>query len=232
MEPYRYAGHELDVFRHATNWKAYFASQIADDLRGDVLEVGGGLGATTQALCDGRQASWTCLEPDEALRAALARNVAGLPLPVIVRGGTTGDLPQARAYDCVLYVDVLEHIEDDATELARAARLLRPGGRIVVLSPAHQRLFSEFDRAIGHYRRYDAGMLRRITPPGATLTTLRYLDSAGLVLSAGNRLVLRSGRPTVRQIQLWDRWFVAASRRIDPALRWRIGKSVLAVWRV
>jgi 2-polyprenyl-3-methyl-5-hydroxy-6-metoxy-1,4-benzoquinol methylase len=44
-------------------------------------------------------------------------------------------------------IDVLEHIEDDKSELARAVSHLRPGGRLVVLSPANQWLFSEFDRS-------------------------------------------------------------------------------------
>ena len=58
-----------------------------------------------------------------------------------------------------------------------------------------------------------------------------YLDAAGLVLSLGNRVLLRSSTPTVRQIHIWDRRFVTVSRYIDPLLGYRLGKSVLAIWR-
>ena len=68
---------------------------------------------------------------------------------------TIESITDAAPFDTILYVDVLEHIADDAAELARARRLLTPEGNLVVLAPAHQSLFSPFDAAVGHYRRYD-----------------------------------------------------------------------------
>ena len=66
---------------------------------------------------------------------------------------------------------------------------------------------------------------------GTTLVEVRYLDSAGLCLSAGNRVLLRSSSPTVAQVMLWDRCCIPCSRRIDRLLGNRVGKSILAVWR-
>lgn len=48
----------------------------------------------------------------------------------------------ALAFDTIIYIDVLEHIEDDREELNRAASHLRPGGHLIILSPAHQKLFT------------------------------------------------------------------------------------------
>lgn len=233
MKPYRYVGEELDVFALAHNWKAYLRSVVGEHLTGDVLEVGAGIGETTRVFCDGRQRSWTCLEPDRNLAARLERNIASVHLPIApsVTIGTVGDLPSAPAYDAIIYIDVLEHIEDDRGELARACALLKPNGVVVVLGPAHQQLYTAFDAGIGHFRRYNRSMFRALTPPAATLETLRYLDSAGMLLSAANRLFLRSGHPTAAQIRLWDRFFVTASRRIDGLFGWRVGKSLLGVWR-
>ena len=134
-------------------------------------------------------------------------------------------------FDSILYIDVLEHIEDDRGELSRAAALLRPRGFLVVLSPAHPRLFSEFDAAIGHHRRYTRSTLAAAAPEGLELVRLVYLDSVGLLASLGNRLLLRESMPTPRQIALWDRVMVRLSTRLDPILRHRLGKSVLGVWR-
>jgi hypothetical protein len=53
-----------------------------------------------------------------------------------------------------------------------------------------------------------------------------------MVLSALNRTVLRSASPSVGQVKLWDQWFVPISRGVDRWLGWRLGKSILAVWRV
>jgi 2-polyprenyl-3-methyl-5-hydroxy-6-metoxy-1,4-benzoquinol methylase len=233
MKPYRYIGEELDVFALARNWKTYVRSVIGEYLAGDVLEVGAGIGGTTRVFCDGRQRSWTCLEPDHHLVALLQRRIDEAPLPIApqVIAGTISDLPSTPSYDAIVYIDVLEHIEDDSAELVGACALLRPGGRLVVLSPAHQYLYTPFDAAIGHFRRYDRSMYVGLTPRNATLESVRYLDSAGMLLSAANRLLLRSAHPTQAQIRLWDRCFVPTSRRLDRVFGWRMGKSILGIWR-
>jgi SAM-dependent methyltransferase len=229
----RYVGEELELFSRAENWKAYFGGLLRPYLVGDVLEVGAGLGATTRHLSDGSQRSWLCLEPDGAMARRLADAVARGELPACcrVRSGTIGDLPPEARFDAILYIDVLEHIEDDARELAAAARRLRPGGVLIVLAPAHGWLYSPFDRAIGHHRRYTRRSLARVAPPGLTRLVLRYLDSVGLLASAGNRFVLRKSLPTSRDIARWDTLMVPLSRRLDPWLGFRVGKSVLGVWR-
>ena len=228
MTAAHYVGGELELFRAAVNWKRTLARHIRPLLGRRVLEVGAGLGATTLALCDGRAEDWLCLEPDPELAAQL--RAATLPGCCRVRGGTIADLTDQAAFDTVLYVDVLEHIADDAAELARAGARLAPGGALVVLSPAHPWLFTAFDAAIGHHRRYTAQSLAALTPAGLAVRRLAYLDSVGLLASCANRLLLRSAMPSPAQIALWDRIMVPASRLLDPVLGYRCGRSVLAVW--
>lgn len=228
-----YPGGELEMFQHAVNWKAYYASHLRRVIRGDTLEVGAGIGGTSRFLCDGGQRSWTCLEPDGRLRERLQASLAAKPLPVPFRvlEWTVADLPSAEQFDTVLYIDVLEHIEDDHGELERSAQHLRPGGRIVLLGPAHDWLFSPFDRALGHYRRYSKSRLARITPSSLQLLSAFYLDSVGMLASLANRMLLREALPTVGQIRFWDSTLVRLSRAIDPLTGRRIGKSVVAVWK-
>lgn len=232
-DDYRYEGDELTLFREAHRWKAYLREEIRRDVRGSVLEVGAGLGGTTRVLRDVTDPAWTCLEPDASLCAQLRAEVSSLPSPdkIEVREGTLASMPDELRFDTILYVDVLEHIADDREELARAAEHLAPGGAVIVLSPAHQWLFTPFDTAVGHHRRYALDALRALTPAGTTMTRADYLDSVGLLASLGNRLLLRQGMPTPKQIALWDRVMVPLSRHLDPALRNRVGKSVLGVWR-
>ncbi len=228
-----YVGSELELFQHAHNWKAYFAQAIGSLDGQRVLEVGAGMGATAQVLCTGREAHWLCLEPDRALAEQIEARRAARTLPSCceVRVGTLERLVADETFDCVLYVDVLEHIADDRAELERAAAVLGDGGRLVVMAPAHQSLFSEFDTAIGHHRRYSASGLRERTPNGLGVERVWYLDSVGLLASLANRLLLRRPLPTQSQVRFWDRWMVPLSRRLDAALGHRLGKSVLAVWR-
>jgi len=232
-ERYHYVGQELELFALATNWKRYFRRHLRPFIRGDVLEVGSGIGSVTRILCEGHHRSWTCLEPDAALAGRLAESLSCRPLParteVVV--GAMADLPPQRLFDSILYIDVLEHIQDDAGELRTAAGHLSPGGSLVVLAPAHPRFYSEFDAAVGHFRRYDRASLSAVSPPGLRLERLCYLDSAGCLASMANRLLLRQGMPTRRQIRLWDALFVSMSRFVDPLLDYRLGKTIVGVWR-
>jgi hypothetical protein len=56
------------------------------------------------------------------------------------------------------------------------------------------------------------------------------LDSAGLLASLANRLLLRSAMPSPEQIAFWDRVLVPISRVLDTLFGRRLGKTVVAVW--
>jgi len=197
-----------------------------------VLEVGAGIGGTTEVLCAGAHRHWVCVEPDAALAARLEARIRTGALPPFCecRIGTLSSIPETERFDTVLYIDVLEHIEHDREELARAALHLNPGGHLVVLAPAHAWLWSPFDAAVGHCRRYTRASLLALGPAGTRVVRVRYLDSVGLLASLANRVLLRSDLPTAAQIRLWDRGMVPLSRGVDPLFGYRVGKTVVVVW--
>jgi len=228
-----YQGSELQLFAAAEQWNRYLAIVLRPYIGGSVLEVGAGLGTTTRALHHAGVRQWLCLEPDRTMYATLveAAERSALPSGCAPMLGTIADLAPGDVYDTVLYVDVLEHIRDDADELALAGSRLSPAGYLVVLAPAHQSLYAPFDAAIGHFRRYDRAGMHAIAPPGLALVAERYLDAAGMLLSLGNRMLLRRSKPSALQIAFWDRFVVPISRLVDPLLAFRVGRSVLAVWQ-
>jgi SAM-dependent methyltransferase len=227
-----YEGAELDLFLAARNWKSYWSRKIRPHIGADVLEVGAGFGANTPYLFGESRRHWVCLEPDAALVARIPDHLRDYAWArtIETRAGTLQDIPEAEKFDTLLYIDVLEHIEGDAAELRAALAHLAPGGKIVVLSPAHPWLYTPFDRAIGHFRRYTKASLRACTPPGARLVELYYLDAAGLLASSANRLLLQQSMPTAAQIAVWDRWLVTSSLWLDPLLGFQLGKTVVGVW--
>jgi SAM-dependent methyltransferase len=232
---YAYAGAELDVFKHARNWKRYWSAAIRPYLRGAVLEVGAGVGANSPFLTGPDVARLVRLEPDARFVERLDRE--GPPphdsrIEISNRLGTLREMAAGERFDAILYLDVLEHIDDDRGELAAAAARLAPGGHLVVLAPAFQSLYSPFDKAIGHYRRYRRSTLARVAPPSLTVVRSQYLDGPGALLSAGNRLLLRHASPSGAQIAFWDTWVVPAARVIDPLMGRVFGRSVLCVWRM
>jgi len=231
-----YVGNELELFSHARNWKRYWSSVVGPHLRGDVLEVGAGLGANTHLLRAhaGGVRRWVCLEPDSRLLEQLRKSVSsGEDSNLEARLGTVESLDAGEQFDAILYIDVLEHIPDDVQEIRRAAARLRDGGQLIVLSPAHGWLFSPFDKAIGHHRRYTRESMKQTGEGigGLRLERCWYLDACGLFASAANRLLLRQAMPTRSQILFWDRVLVPGSRVLDPLLLHRFGKSVLAIWK-
>ena len=230
MSEFAYVGTELDLFAAATNWKSYLRSRVAPYLGRDVLEVGAGFGGTTRLLCSGQHDRWICLEPDPELAGRAADLIRAGDLPPCCQAvvGTTAEVAEPAAFDTILYIDVLEHIEDDAGEVSRAAPLLRPGGHLIALSPAHPWLYTPFDKAIGHYRRYTKRTLAALAPPGGLeLVRLDYLDTVGLLASLGNKVVLNKAMPSRGQIATWDKLMVPISRLVDPVLA---GPSASRSW--
>jgi len=228
-----YEGQELELFARARNWKAYWSGRIRPHLGKSVLEVGAGLGTNTPFLLGPEQNAWLCLEPDAALTARIPATLAGLPGREIVkaRTGTLRALSANETFDTILYIDVLEHIEDDLGEMRMALTHLSPRGKIIILSPAQPWLFTEFDRALGHYRRYTRRSLRACTPAGAALIEIYALDSLGLLASVANKLLLHQSIPSPKQIAFWDRCLVSLSRRTDPLVGFSLGKSLIAIWQ-
>ncbi|HWR34032.1 MAG TPA: methyltransferase domain-containing protein [Chitinophagaceae bacterium] len=230
-DDYKYPGDELALFQHAKRWKKYFSRQIRPFLKGNVLEAGAGIGSTTLFLNDGSALQWLMLEPDVQRHDALKEKIELNLFPPNCRL-QTGTIEQVTStFDTIIYIDVLEHIKADANEMKKAAGLLNVGGHIVILVPASQSLFSPFDKAIGHYRRYNKMMLRNITAPGTRLISCKYYDSIGWFASLINKMFLRQKIPTMTQVLFWDRWIVPVSTVTDKLFFHSFGKSIIAIWQ-
>jgi SAM-dependent methyltransferase len=136
------------------------------------LEVGCGAGAVLPVLADYLVGAVVVgVDPfSDGLHLAAART--GLPM---VRAA--GDaLPFAKV-DFIGAFDVLEHV-DDAKALHAAREALGPGGTLLVTVPAHPSLWSDFDVASGHLRRYTRGSLAGVLAcAGFQVTYLTYFMS-------------------------------------------------------
>jgi SAM-dependent methyltransferase len=231
MTEFKYVGTELDLFAAAHHWKSYWSAEMREFIRGDVLEVGAGIGSNTRYLDTGQPGRFVCLEPDIELVERLEEELRGEARKYETICGTLESIPAQEQFDTICYIDVLEHIEDDREELNRAGAHLRTGGRVIVLSPAHQWLFTPFDAAIGHFRRYTRTMVKALSPDGLEMESCRYLDAVGLAASVANLWYLKQSMPTQRQVDFLDAFLVPGSRVIDRLFLHSVGKTVVAVWR-
>lgn len=232
MNDSSYQGKELDIFRHAMHWKKYWSFIVKPYINGDVLEVGAGIGENTLLFQNADWSTWVCLEPDKqlAMRIESTLESVGIAYRYEVITGTLLGVDKNQKFDTILYIDVLEHIEDHEAELKHAALRLKEGGRLIILSPAHQMLYTPFDHSIGHFRRYNKELLASVVPDKFVREKLIYLDCVGLIASLGNRIFLRQKMPSLRQIRIWDRFMVPVSQVLDKWFFYCIGKTIIGIW--
>lgn len=195
----------------------------------DVLEVGAGTGTFTQRFAEGRRI--TALEPFATAAEQLAeRTVDDERVTVVAEG--IDDFSSDTAFDSAVLVNVLEHLPDDVAALKRIRTLLEPEGRVVLFIPAHQWLMSDFDRAIGHYRRYTRRAMRRAAADaGFEVTTMRAVNFPGLFAWF---LVARLAgmNPTESRIAwVYDRVMIPMISRIEAIIHPPIGQSLFCVLR-
>lgn len=101
------------------------------------------------------------------------------------------------AFDVVLLMDVLEHIEDDTGALAHVARHCKTGSHLFITVPAFPFLWSKHDDFLGHYRRYTERSLRDLVLRcgGLSIVATHYYYGAIFPVAAAVRL-LRTRRKT------------------------------------
>jgi SAM-dependent methyltransferase len=215
----------------------YFFDWVLEEfqpyLHGRVLEVGAGTGTITRKLVERYpDVSVVALEPAANMfsaldaYAALDHRVTALRQTLAEYAPDAGD-----AFDAVLYVNVLEHIDDDEREVRLAAQALRPGGILLVFGPALEGLYGDLDHKAGHYRRYSTHRLRRIVEAaGLRIVLLRYFDVLGVLPYLIVYRWLHHTHISGSTIWGYDRVIVPISRLIQRVLRDPpAGKNVILV---
>jgi 2-polyprenyl-3-methyl-5-hydroxy-6-metoxy-1,4-benzoquinol methylase len=228
-----YSGNELELFAHAVNWKEYWSKKTGPFIGDRILEIGAGIGTNTKFFLRSNEhiKQWVCLEPDLLLARQIESNIDKTQQSkVSIFTKTLSEFRSEERFDTILYIDVLEHIQEDRAEIELAKEFLTTGGHLVILVPAHNFLYSEFDKSVGHFRRYDKKMMRSVLDGRLKEEQLMYLDAVGMISSMANKVVLKQPYPTLKQIKFWDKVIVKTSQWMDPIFRYRIGKSLLGVW--
>jgi SAM-dependent methyltransferase len=172
-----------------------------------VVEFMPDVGAVTAHLV--RKERVVCLEPDPAKARFLRRRFGHRPNVRVVEGAIEDeksvDELRAERPDTVLCVNSLAAAEDDSALLERFARILDGKGRLVLLVPAGQWLFSPLDRAQGRLRRYSRrGLGRKLEEAGFEIERLRSFDRAGTLAWLVWGKLLRRRRAPRTALGLFD----------------------------
>ena len=171
-----------------------------------MLDVGAGIGTFSEQIADGREV--VALEPDPAFVPQLRHRFAGNPNVEVVAGDVVAMTPAGlpELFDAILCFNVLEHIADDAATLRRLRELLKPGGSLLALVPAHPVAFGSIDAALGHERRYSEQVLaRRLADAGFELARLRHVNPVGALGWFVAARILRTRQIPSGALRLFDR---------------------------
>jgi SAM-dependent methyltransferase len=220
----------LEALESAPNYNAWVASLVFPYLGDEPIEIGSGTGTNAALLLEAGLERLTVTETDPELVERLRERFAG-DERITLRRLDLLDAPAAE-HSAFLALNVLEHIEDDVAALAAAARLVRPNGSVVVFVPAFPFAMSDFDRAIGHHRRYTKETARNaLVGAGLAVEDLRYVNAPGLAAwTVGMRLLRMRPREGL-VLRGWDRAVIPVARRVERRVPPPFGQSLLAIGR-
>lgn len=174
----------LDALEQAPRFNAWMYESVRPFLGSRVAELGVGRGNLSKFIRQHASVLLTDYRTDylEELQAKWRHH------PNLQIGKLDLNLPadyeQLRAFapESIVFLNVLEHLEDDRAVLANLFEVAPPGSRVVVLVPYNSKLFSEFDRTLGHFRRYDRGELEgRMRAAGFTIETQFFFNKVGVL---------------------------------------------------
>jgi SAM-dependent methyltransferase len=220
----------------AENYHRWILDAFAPHLGPRVVEVGAGTGSFSALLAGRGPRALTLVEPSARMYAGLTARTWPEGVEVRLHNAFFPQVADRIAADgrpdAIIYINVLEHVEDDVGELRCARDALAPGGRLLIFVPALMALYSRFDAMLGHHRRYTrAGLAATCAAAGLTVVESRYLDLLGVLPWWAKYRLLRSRGMSPGSVRLYDRLGVPLTRAIEGAVRPPVGKNVLLVAR-
>jgi SAM-dependent methyltransferase len=221
----------LEELSQAVRYRRYLFELIEPHLGASVLEVGAGTGEFAAQLTGRRRVIVT--DGDPGCVSALRERLGDRPEVTVAALDLPGEVAIGAPVDSVVAINVLEHLQDDVGTLRDLRGAVVPGGTLVLLVPGYPALYGEFDRAVGHLRRYTPATLRRaVEAAGLRVEVLRPVNLlGGLAWWAAVRVGGRA-RPTPVLVKLYDRFVVPLVRLSERLVEPPFGQSVICVARV
>ena len=226
LKKIHYPGWELEYFDKSKNFRNYQLSLIKKYLKGKIAEVGPGNGGNLFGYLNFPQ-KIDLYEPSKNLFFNLKESFK--KNKKINFFNKTFDKSKKK-YDAILYLDVLEHIKNDKNEISNSIKFLKKGGYLVINVPAFSFLFSNFDKDVGHYRRYSKSDFKRILE-GLYFQKVdfMYYDSIGFILSFLSKVFTSNYKKNFeKKLKFWDS-MIWISKIIDLISMRFFGKSLLVI---
>jgi 2-polyprenyl-3-methyl-5-hydroxy-6-metoxy-1,4-benzoquinol methylase len=227
-----YTLEDQERMARAANYFAWQHRLAARELGRRVIEIGCGIGNFTGLLLDSCEAvAAVDVEPGciDRLRERYSGQANLEAFPCDVMSPEFAGLESFRADSCVC-LNVLEHIEDDRDALRRMASVLTPDGIVVLIVPAFPSLYGPIDELLGHYRRYTRASISKLAEAaGMTVNTAHYMNAIGFFAWWINAHILKRRAQSAAQIEVFDRYVVPVSSRLEGWMHPPFGQSLFVV---
>ena len=222
---------EFEALSMADNYRAALMREFSGPLRGNVLEVGAGIGQFTEELLKKPGVTrLVSIEPHVPFCNQLIKNFPGHS----IIQGTINDLKDDGDWNAIVNINVLEHIQDDEGELKNYHERLRKNhGILCLFVPARPEIYAPIDKDFGHFRRYRRPELRKkLVAAGFEIVRLHYFNSLGYFAWWLNFCLLKKRSFEGQKVRLYDRAIFPVVHALEAkALRPPFGQSLLAVGR-
>ena len=226
MSKINYDGFELDTFDAAKKFRNYQIYYLKSYIKDPFLEVGAGQGGLTN-LYKKFTKDITLIEPDKKLFQLLRKKFRKKNIKI---KNQTIDKIKFK-YQTIIYFDVLEHIKSDLKEVKIASKKLKKNGNLIFNVPAHQLFYNEFDKAVGHFKRYNKKDFKDIEKKtDLKIEKLIYYDSIGLIFLILNKIFKLKETNLKNKIYFWN-MLIPLSKIIDKLTFNKFGKSLLCVFK-
>lgn len=224
MTKFFYEGWELKYFDKANNFRKYQFDLLKKNIKGFVAEVGPGNGSFLDYYCNLAD-KIDLYEPSKNFLSVLEKKKT-LNINII----NSYFSEKKEMYNTILYLDVLEHIENDVNEMDIAFNSLKPGGALIFNVPAFQHLYSQFDKDVKHYRRYSKiDLTSKLQKFKFSKINCFYYDSLGYFLSLASRLFTKNYLNNFdKKIKVWDK-LIPVSKILDKLVLNKFGKSLILI---
>ena len=221
-----YPGKELELFDKASFWRNYLYLYVKKFIGKKILEVGAGIGSFTE-IYKKNNAEITLSEIDKSNYDLLKKKFNSNNNKKV-----ENKLVEEfnNSFDTIIYMSVLEHIEDDYKEIEKALSKLDTNGHLIICVPAHNYMYSNFDKEIGHFRRYEIDFFNNLKLKNAKSIKCYFLDSMGHLIYFINKLIFsKEVYPSKIKIFIWDKIFIPLTFFLDFLTFYKFGKNIICI---
>lgn len=231
----QYGTDTLTLISGADKFNRWMYDTIKPHCRGNILEIGSGIGNISQFFIkDGAEISLSDIEtsyfPQLKEKFTENQNLKSIQLLDLSDKNHGNNHPEMiGVYDTIVALNVVEHISDHEQAIKNTLKMLRKGGKVVILVPAFQWLYNGFDHQLDHQRRYTQKSLRALLEcNGFQVKHAQYFNIIGILgwFFSGN-ILRKKNIPTV-QMKLYN-GLVPLWKLIDFFTQRIIGLSVIQV---